>query len=1085
MTPLNTLWHIQLLGGLQARQGERLVSRFQTYKTGALFAYLAFHASQPHPREVLIELLWPEATLESARNSLSVALSSLRRQLEPPGTPTGAVLRSDRSRAQLNPAAITTDVTEFLAAAKNAPKSEEGGEAIPRLREAVGLYCGELLPGYYEDWVGAERGRLTDAYLNTLYALIQRLADNHAYDEALEYTHRAIQADPLREASHRTLMRLYAAAGRPATALEHFRGLERLLKQSLDVAPAKATHALVTEIAGRIGQERHAPTVVPTVPVESAPLVSSPPPKAPTEPRLPTAFTRFFGREQDIRRLRQLLTDPAVRLVTLTGPGGMGKSRLAVETAGGLAEKFGGRVWFVPLADVLESERVMDAIRDTLGLPRKPDGDTEDQVVGALSTEPGLLILDNFEQLAEDGAGAVQRLLEQAPRLTCLVTSRQLLNLGGEHELSLAPLPTPDARASRESISQAPSVQMFVDRAQTRRADFQVTPGNAKTIAALCAALEGMPLALELAAAWTGVLTPAQMLARLGHRLDLLVSQRKDLPERHRSLRAALDSSYRFLSSDAQRLFARLSVFRGGWTLEAAHQVCAEVQDDEEEATLDLMRRLQERSLLTAQEVGGEMRYRMYETMREYAAEQLTPDEADQVAQRHGAFFLTLARAIGRTVTWAEKVAWMDRLDADMENLRVAFVWALARDVEAVLKAATQLSLFWHIRGHAAEGRALLSDGINAAGATVPEETRLRALVEMGQLAQVQGDYGPARETLEQALHAYRDVDDPAGEAIALGYLSDVLMNQGDYDVARTLTEKALRFHRAAGNRSGEAGCLSRLGYIARERGEPGTARDLLERSIALHVQMGDELGATSTRGSLAYAVLSQGDRDYARTLLEQTLAAYRRWGNWAGQAWALTSLANVAREQEDNLMGRALLREALALNRHVGNRAGEAWNLESLGEALTHEGDFPAAHEALAQALAINQSIGSRSSEARNLRGLGDVAFRQGDVSRADRLYAEALRLMRELDMPRDICGVLEALAECWTRRGDEARAAKLFGAAEASRRLLGLTINAGETRVGLGDEAQVREYESGKALSLSQAIAFALEEESARRAD
>ncbi|HLV81213.1 MAG TPA: BTAD domain-containing putative transcriptional regulator, partial [Chthonomonadaceae bacterium] len=365
-------WAITLFGGLSARQGERVITRFQTQKTAALLAYLAYYAHRSHPREELVAMLWPDAEPEAGRTSLRTALSSLRRQLEPPGAPDGSVLIADRANVRLNPASIRVDATQFEQALRAASRLEPDSQIEP-LSQATELYQGELLPGFYEEWALSERGRQADLYLGALRQLTKLLTQAKELQRALEMARRAVSADPLREESHRSLMRLYIALGRPAAALQQYEEMERLLQEKLGMAPSQAARTLLQELQALVPGGRPAAAQMATSPsaTQESPGLKetaagpqpalngnagpaapdSPPPAA--MPRLPLQFNRFFGREEERERLAGLLQPGgACRLVTLTGPGGTGKTRLAIEVAGQLQPAYDGAVWFVPLADL-------------------------------------------------------------------------------------------------------------------------------------------------------------------------------------------------------------------------------------------------------------------------------------------------------------------------------------------------------------------------------------------------------------------------------------------------------------------------------------------------------------------------------------------------------------------------------------------------------------------------------------------------------------------------------------------------------------------------------------------------------------
>lgn len=937
---MDARWRIELLGGLRARTTDsvegRVVARFRTQKNGELLAYLASYLQRTHAREELIELLWPECDLNAGRNRLSNALSSLRHQLEPPGIPAGAVLQTDRAFVRLNPALVATDVAEFEAALESAASAASHLERSQFLTTAVELYRGPLLPGYYADWLRPEQERLAGLHLQGLLELVECFSHAGEMARALEYTRRAVAADPLREETHRELMRLHLAAGEPAAALQQYRQIEQLLKEELGTAPALATRTLAqkaglpgagglgsqerlgaTGSAGNLGSRHRSatppashpyPAQIPTGtvtflftdiegstaayerageayrealashhatlrdelrrhggheakeagdsfliafgaardaleaavaaqrrltahgwPAATGPLrvrmaihtgdvelaggeyqglvlhrasrmltaahggqilcseaaagllqrdlevdlrlvdlgiyrlrdVPAPerlfqvaypdmpqrqfPPlraEAGVAGNLPPSFTRFFGRDAELAALAGLLApvgdadpqsgrgaradgpagpelstpnrQPSTRLVTLTGPGGTGKTRLALETARRLAEHYSGAVWFVPLGDTEGTERLLDAALAALRLPRAAQLEPLDQLVEALGQQPSLLVLDNFEQLVAGGAILVHELLVRMPSLQCLVTSRQRLDLAGEREFPVQPLPRPGGAGgwAPEQLLAFESVQLFVDRAQAVKPDFQVTAANAAALAELCDRLEGIPLAVELAAARAQLLTPAQMRAQLSRRFDFLVSRRRDVPERHRTLRGALDWSYQLLSPELQRIFAHLSVFRGGWSLEAAEAVC--LSDDPDRASssaidpLDLLAELRDGSLVLVDEAQEGFRFRMLETLREYAAEKMAPEESQAVRRRHVAYYMTLAEAGNEALRGPQQAAWLERLDLELPNLRAALTATVepgaGPDPESALRLAGALWRFWSTRGYSREG---------------------------------------------------------------------------------------------------------------------------------------------------------------------------------------------------------------------------------------------------------------------------------------------------------------------------------------------------------------------------------------------
>jgi predicted ATPase/DNA-binding SARP family transcriptional activator len=629
--PPQTSCRIQLLGELRVTFAGEETPRAVTRKIGGLLGYLACFLHRAHSRDALIELFWPESDLEAGRASLRGALPLLRRLLEPlspdEASASSLLLVVDRQTVRLDPARVTTDVAEFERDLQAAARATSPAEAVALWEQAVSRYGGELLAGYYEPWVLAERKRLANACVRALRRLATARSQQGDLAGAIEAARRAVQVDPLGEAAHYDLIRYCAAAGQIAAARRHYLEMERRLKAELGVPPSQSLSDLLD--AG----ERSRVSLVPAPAVSRSPDRVTPAPPL-SLPSLPVPLTPFFGREEEIAQVRAMLEGADTRLVTLTGLGGTGKTRLALEVARRLQEQ--GSTWtgvaFVSLVDLTDPRLLGQTLRGALNLPPAGDTDPLEQIATWLAGQRFLLVLDNFEQLLEAGPATVQPLLKRAPGLVCLVTSRRPLGLTAEADYPVPPLPTPAAAAQPERLLEFASVRLFLNRAQAARPDFQVTAANGEAVTRLCQALEGIPLALELAAARSPVLTPAQMLQHLSDRFGFLVARHRDVAERHRTLRAALEWSYQALPEDQQRLLARLSVFRGGWTLEAAAAVCG---GQVRTPVLDQLLELRNAALIIAEEAGEAMRFRMLETVRDYSEEQLAEwGEAEAVRQR-------------------------------------------------------------------------------------------------------------------------------------------------------------------------------------------------------------------------------------------------------------------------------------------------------------------------------------------------------------------------------------------------------------------------------------------------------------------
>lgn len=1025
------LWRIELLGRLQADGLNRSIVRFRTHKTGLLLAYLAYYSTRNHPREELMDLLWPESDTEAARTNLRVALSSLRRQLEPPGVPSGGVLLTDYANVGLRLAAIHTDACDFMSAIRSASAAHDSFDRIRLLSRAVELYNGELLPGFYEEWVLGERRRLADAYLVAVQELVTLLEQAGDIGTAIDYAHLAVRTDPLQEDSHCALMRLYACAGQPSAAHSHYRELERLLDEQLGVAPAPKTRELLAALSqDSVSAPRHrrlAGVPAPDPPVPEPPrsyiLARVAPGRDERPSWLPLSFTRFFGRDEEIDRLMEILAPAterwddreftgvrnmrcsrsggSVRLLTLTGFGGSGKTRLALEMARRIREAGQDAVFFVPLAEILDPQLIPAAIADILRLHRAPDVEPFAQIVYYLSGQPAsMLVLDNFEHVAEEGGGIVRRLLEQVPSLTCLVTSRRHLGLECERVFPVLPLPVPAWPGTPERLMEFPSVQLFVDRAQAARPDFQVTDRNAPSVAGICEKLEGIPLALELAAAWSLTLTPAQMLNRLERRFDLLSSRRSDISPRHRTLRAAIEWSYRLLTPDLQRFFAALSVFRGGWTLEAAEAVCRQ------EGTLDRLTQLRERSLIVADETEEEMRYGFLESLREFAAEQLNTDQHAVLARRHAVFYLRLAEECEPYFYGQDMLQGILRLEPERDNMRAVLSWcadtcqrtrtdADAPSVAEIgLRAAASLTPFWSARAHSPEARPVL-ERLLQANDTVPERVRSRAVLAAGICEEYHGDSVLALERFEESLALSRKIGDRETAFRALQCVSSTLERSGtNYVRGMELLEQELALCRAENNELRAAAVAKLLASCCLWRGEYDRANALLDEYAGLVREQG---GANHTtylfvRGHLA---LLQKDTERAWEAFDECLSISRGYRNKPGILTALWNLSLVAQDRADYATARTLLVESLALARELGTQEMTAGSMMNLAAVLRLEGNLAEAERQYRDSAKIYQDIGSLPGIPWALEGLGKLAALAGHCKRAARLFgaAEALR--------------------------------------------------------------------------------------------
>jgi predicted ATPase/DNA-binding SARP family transcriptional activator len=1102
--PVAGMVRIELLGGFRIRCGRRTITRFRTRKTGILLACLACDPHRSHSRERLTDLLWPDANPTAGRHSFSQALSSLRIQIEHSAARSGLVLVADRDTVRLDPSAATIDVQEFRNTLHEARRTADPARQKRLLGRAVELYRGELLPGYYDDWILREREQLEEAYIQALGGLAGIAEAQGDVAGAAALLHRALNVNPLAEALQRRLLRLLARAGQRAAALSAYRHWERLLRAEFEMDPDRRTAQLIRSImagdgeasqpglleetagprkrsvggVGRASGREHAargihPGFQPAVSAPSILHIDFPsnprsdPSPAPSrtsssdrspdplsvqdrvrllaqqhgartagatggqgiafsfvraeeavrcavaiqgdlyleqgssggaelprmaihagEPRapwrsaaariaeralhlagcarpgqilcteavsvlaryslepgvrlrdmgvlpvgkgrrheqvyqiewpgsgqdrgtapeeatqsarlLPYPVDAFFGRGPELLCLRAWLVDGDVRLVTITGTGGTGKTRLSLEAGRAIASAYSDGACFVPLAAMTSERGVAENLCDALGVRRVRGQAPRDQVLDHLASRNTLLILDNLEHILPAAAQLVQALLSRAPGVRCLCTSRERLRLKGEHVLDLRPLEIPTVLDPAERLENVDSVRLFIDRVQAVRPDFRVTTRNAPAVGRICSSLEGIPLAIELAAARAQVLTPGQMVRRLANRMDFLVSNRAEIEPRHRTLRAALEWSYRLLPRQLKRFLARTVVFRGSWDLEAAEAVTGEP------VALDLIEQLRECSLILAEPAGEEMRYRMLETVREFAAEKLPPGDARATGRRHAEHFLRVLRAIRPLMDGPNQKEGVQRLVADQENFNAALEWSL-RTAETWpqrtegraaarlgLELSVGLALFRWMRGQDREGLDCLTRLLRLPLAGIPPNVIADGSYHAGCSAVNLGEQVLAAECFTRALGIYTTLGDRDGIARAFNMLGNEASDRGDLDAACDYFEKSLALHREAGNERYVAQLLNNMATIAHLRAQYTVARDLFAESLEIKRRVGTPRDVASSLTGLGCSLHSLEDLAGARRCHEEVLRISREIEDERMAAAALTNLATV-----------------------------------------------------------------------------------------------------------------------------------------------------------------------------------------------
>jgi predicted ATPase/class 3 adenylate cyclase len=719
---------------------------------------------------------------------------------------------------------------------------------------------------------------------------------------------------------------------------------------------------------------------------------------------LPAQPTALIGREPELAALRDMLVAPESRQVTLVGPGGVGKTRIALQAAVESLEAFPDGVWWVPLAAVSDPGLVAQAIAAPLGV-REVAGESLLETLGEhLRTRRLLLLLDNLEQVVDAGP-LLADLLTTAPQLQILATSRAPLGILAEREFSVAPLPLPArGRASAEATLASPAVRLFVERAQAVKPEFALDVDNADDVAAICRRLDGLPLAIELAAARIRILPPRQLLARLDCRLKLLTGGSRDLPPRQQTLRAAIAWSYDLLDEAEQSLFACLAIFAGGCTLEAAERI-GEGTGTTALDVLDGLDSLVQKSLLRQEDgADGEVRFSMLETIREYGRERLDASgDAETVAHAHAGFYVSLAEEAEPQLTGPQQGEWLDRLETEHDNLRAALDWlAHPGEEETQLRLAAALWRFWWMRGYLSEGRRWLNRILTAADG-LPAAARAKALSGAGILAEAQGDYEHATVLHEQALALSRQIGDRRGIAASLTDLGIVARFRGDHPLASQLHEEALTLWRELRDDRGMASSFHELGRLALDRGDYRGASTLLEQSLALCRAAGEASALGSILESLGMLAFYEEDYERAVTLYEESLAVWRSLDDSRMIGHALANLGEAVHYQGNLDRAESLYQESLVLFRELGSYGGAAFALRQLGKAALERGDARAAAEFFSESLGLRQAEGETTAIIESLEGLAEVAAVIEDTGLGVRLLGAttALRASHSLPVP------------------------------------------------------------------------------------
>jgi predicted ATPase/DNA-binding SARP family transcriptional activator/DNA-binding CsgD family transcriptional regulator len=938
---------IWLLGGFSVSVGSRILRQgdWRSKKAATLFKLLALAPGHRMHREQAIDLLWPGLGKQAASNNLRQVLYGARRVLDPGSDSPGRYLSLRDEQLILCPAEqLWVDVDAFEEATTAARRSRDPAT----YRAAIELYAGELLPeDRYEEWAEGRRAELRQLYLSLLIELAGLYEGRGEYAPAVEALGKATAVEPTLEEAHVSLMRLHALSGKPERALAQYERLRDSLHRSIGTRPAETTRRLRSEIAaGRL-------------------LPTSPTAPAPEEPshgikhNLPAPRTSFVGREREMVEVKRMLS--MTRLLTLTGAGGTGKTRLALEVARDLVSFYPDGVWFVELAPLSEGELVTQEVANALGVQERPGEPLVGTLKENLAGKELLLVIDNCEHVVDEVARLADTLLASCPRLKVLATSREFLDISGEVSWIVPPLSLPepaDGRSGRQStlgsLISYEAVRLFVDRARLRLLDFKLTQENAGAVARVCHKLEGIPLAIELATARMGALAVEQVAQRLDDSLDVLKGRTRSAAPRQQTLRATLDWSHDLLSEDERTFFRRLSIFAGGWTLEAAEEVCTGVSIEED--VFDPLGELVDKSLVVAEAAASNaMRYRMLEPIRQYAYEKLEESgEDDKVRSRHVSFFLTLAEEAEPKLAGPMQGVWLEQLEREHDNIREALSWVLERkQAERGLRFCGALWRFWYNRGYWSEGAGWLTQAL-AAGERAAALTRVKALEGMGWLVQGQGDFEQARVAYKEMLEMSRKLEHKGNVATALNSLATLAMREGNNEQATALLDENLSVLRELEEKGHSDATLKRFhvlslqGNLALLQNEYMQAVTLWEEALTLARQAGDANRVAQTLTNLGYAAVLQGNYRRAVMLCEEALTVAHEQGidGAAFGTEALVNLGLAALNQGENERATETFREALVVSKRAEERPTIINTLEGMaGLAVALGQNIRAAH--------------------------------------------------------------------------------------------------------------------------------------------
>ncbi|WP_420628555.1 AfsR/SARP family transcriptional regulator [Candidatus Leptofilum sp.] len=988
---------ISLLGGVKIALDGTAVSNFASRKADALFIYLACNP-RPHPRETLATLFWPNNDQTRALANLSVILSSLRKQVDD-------FLLTDRHMVSFNTeATFWLDVVSFeqaIAATQKQQADKISRTIAAQLQTAVSHYKGDFLAGFnvrgvpeFEAWVLLEQERLRQMMLDALANLVSFHQQRSQFSEGIQVAQQLLALDPLQEEIHRQLMRLYALDNQRPAALAQYDQCTAILAEELGVEPDEETKQLFEEIRDDkvTNQENVTQAAAGSTPTHN----------------LPTPTTKFIGRENELAHIENWLAEPNDRLLTIIGPGGMGKTRLAQEAARGQVNQFADGVWMVSLVPQTNFSEMITAVSETIGLTLSGQEAIATQLHNHLKPVEMLLILDNLEHLlSTELHNFLIQLTHDAPELRIITTSRERLNLQAERLLTLGglPFPTIGERLSDNGLrlTDYPGIQLFSNRVQRIRAGFELEKEETAVIQ-LCQLVGGLPLALELAATWIRVLSVNEIVAEIKRELSALATTLRDVPERHRSLHAVIESSWQMLSTDEQTLFRKLAVFRGGLTRTAAQQIA--------KATLPQLMNLVDRSFLR---LDDDQRFRRHPLMLQFAQEKLAsqPGEQLQTEAMHASYFAKFVHSRESTLAGEDTQQALDEINTELENIRAAWQWSLQQMNAPLLNQVIEsISRFFTDRSRYLEGADLFESALLAIEeweeTAVSEQLIAKMQVELGFYLYQTGQYAKAEKVLLEANTSTQKLGLNTARLNCLKHLGDVIADQGERDRARTILEEALQLCRKT--------------------------------------EADDEIVEMTILNTLGNLEVSAGNYDTAQHHFDQAMDIAKALNHTLRIAILHNNIAIIANRQDN--FEEALHQYQLARNKFVENN--HAWGIA----ATTHNigmiyADLERYEEALAtiqEAYAAHEKIGHRRGMVGGLSFMGTIQFKLGKRREAGRNYYESLKMAQEVGVAWSAVATLVDVAELEMSYGRFEKAAELVAFAIQQETAEAVTLEKGQ---------------------------------------